>query len=238
VKFAVLAVVGVVGVTAACAANSAVQPQPGPSYADTAALLAEVRAVVEDFQTRLRGYGHSPGFVPEVVLNSESGLLYYEYAERLLVLPFWPDLSPAARDLYALIGGSAEEAEAAFNTINWFYLAHELAHYVIGEPSEQVSHYSNERAATAWAVAYWRARNETARLEYLRRLAASAAARMSSADPAPEASDRVAYFDRNYDALLTNPPAYGLYQLRMLNEVFAESPGPELEALARALPRS
>jgi hypothetical protein len=174
--------------------------------------------------------------VPEVVLDSESGLLYYEHSERRVVLPFWPDLSPEARGLYTVIGGSSADAEAAFATINWFYLAHELAHQVLIESGVELGRYWNERAATAWAVAYWRARGETERLEYLRLLAGAAATRLSSADPAPEASDRVAYFDRNYATLLTNPPAYGLYQLRMLNDVFAESPGPELDALARALP--
>jgi hypothetical protein len=224
---------------AACARSPHVETRVPPSYADTTTMLAFVRATTLDFHERLRALEHPLSFVPDVVLNSQSGLLFYNGPRRRIVLPFWPDLSPSARSLYSQVGGSADSAAVAFAAINWFYLPHELAHQVLAETGPRLTRYENERRATVWAVAYWRARGESGRLEYVRQLAVAAAIRMAAADPAPPEADRVQYFNENYSALIANPPAYVVYHMRMLAELLADPTLPEFSTLAQALtPRS
>lgn len=200
-------------------------------------MLAFVRTVTADFHARLRADGRPLSVIPNVVLNSESGLLFYGHARRRITLPFWPELSPSARDLYAQIGGSANSAAGAFAAINWFYLPHELAHQVLIESGERFTRYEGERAATVWAIAYWRLRGEHARLEYVRRLATAAAERMAPADPTPPGADRVQHFNDNYAALVANPPAYVVYHMRMLSELLTESSAPDFAWLVRSQPR-
>lgn len=232
----ILGVALVVSVVVSCARPRGIEVRIPPSYADTTSMLAHVRAVTADFHSRLRASNRPLSFVPDVVLNSESGLLFYNHSRRRVILPFWPDVSPSARELYGQIAGSADSAAMAFAAINWFYLPHELAHQVLAESGQALTRWENERAATVWAVAYWRERGDTARLEYVRQLATSAATRMSAADPAPETADRIAYFNANYSALIRSPPAYVVYHMRMLRQLLAEPPGPTFAELAAALP--
>jgi hypothetical protein len=106
---------------------------------------------------------------------------------------------------------------------NWFFIAHEMSHYLFEElsPSWGSDHFENEKSANEFAVAFWLTQpNVKDRLDRVSR--AARRIQQGLPNPVPEGADPKVYFNENYEQLGQNPPAYGYYQLKFVADALAD----------------
>lgn len=120
----------------------------------------------------------------------------------------WEDLPRDTQAFFVqIMEGQIQQARTFFELyFYWFNIAHECGHILRkyhGTTSE--SRWVDEDATNEFAVAYWRAFGESARLEELACLVSGARRLLPS--PILQDEDSAAYFDAHYEELASNLPA-------------------------------
>jgi hypothetical protein len=198
-----LALVGCMAVLLSCSRGGEGRP---PVYESRDQYRQAVETVVNDFHARTAALGHPLEEVPGLKFDSDTGLLTYSFFCDDILLPFWNDLSPAARALYEMATPPGENAETVFTAMNLFVLPHELGHELAHKSGcAPENRYQSEFMANRVGVAYWVACREEARLRYVERVVTYALPRFAGSDPVPAGIDREAYFDSHYRELQSRP---------------------------------
>jgi hypothetical protein len=111
-------------------------------------------------------------------------------------------------------------------TYNWVFV-HELGHWWQHcKVKAEADSYSREAGANRIASAYWQATNPRLMSDFgdlFTRL------ERGLPNPVPPGVAKAVYFNRNYDALGHNPPAYIWFQAAMVVDAYDEKPTPSLK---------
>lgn len=192
-------------------------------YTDTAQLRAAAQAVVSDFHARTVAAGLDLGPVPVVEVRTTPQLIFYSPSAIKIVAPWWGDLPPEVRQIFAHLGGGDAEGERVFRAFfHRFFLAHESGHWLRGRSeTRKETLYANEDDANRIAVAYWRTQPDgEAFLAELERMLVGIVERIP--DPTPAGQDPVEFFGANYQELGRDPMKYGYYQFRFVLDAVRE----------------
>lgn len=194
-----------------------------PTYADTAQLRAAAQAVVNDFHARTVAAGLDLGPVPVVEVRTTPQLIFYSPSAIKIVAPWWDDLPPEVRQVFAHFGGGDAEGERVFRAFfHRFFLAHESGHWLrYRSETRRETLYANEDDANRIAVAFWRAQPDgEAFLAELERMLVGIVSRIP--DPTPAGQDPVEFFGASYQELGRDPMKYGYFQFRFVLDAVRE----------------
>jgi len=135
----------------------------------------------------------------------------------------WEDMSAEIQGLFIEWMDNAPQKGQSFYELYfyWYNIPHELGHILRGYYSSRGdTNWQEENAVNSFAVAYWKARGESNRLQQFRQLVRSAFRKL--ADPVPIGEDRSSYLDEHYGELASVPSAYGHFQFSMVLNALEE----------------
>jgi len=207
-----------------------------PLHADTAGLRATAQSVINSFHARAAAAGLDLGVVPAVEVRSTPQLIFYSPNNGKIVMPWWDDVAPEVRTVFARLGGGDAEGEQVFRAFfHRFFLAHEAGHWLrYRSDTRKETLYAGEDDANRIAVAFWRTQPDgEAFLAELERMLAGIVARIP--DPTPAGEDPVAYFGANYQELGRDPMKYGYYQFRFVLDAVRERSTLDLDTILAGL---
>ncbi len=186
---------------------------------DVAAIKAEVEAIVARFMTRA-GAALAAFKAPAVVIEFTPELSWISEDGNTIHSVAWSQCPPDFQGLItAWVGDNSPMPAGHFfgEVFNAFLVPHELGHFADvkrGYRGDRAKFFEGEVYANRVAVAFWLGEpGGRERMEKL--MQAVAIVESHLANPVPAGQDKIAYFNANYEALGSNPPAYGWYQFRM-----------------------
>lgn len=207
-----------------------------PLHADTAGLRATAQSVINSFHARAAAAGLDLGVVPAVEVRTTPQLIFYSGQNGKITMPWWDDLTPEVRSVFAHLGGGEPEGEQVFRAFfHRFFLAHEAAHWLRHRSeTNATTRYAREDDANRVAVAFWRTQPDgEAFLAELERMLVGIVGRIP--DPTPAGEDPVAYFGANYQELGRDPMKYGYYQFRFVLDAVRERSTLDLDTILAGL---
>lgn len=202
------------------AAAPAPTPTPNPDP-----VRARIEPIVSRFAARMKACGRDLAYVPAVVVDSRPTLISFYLEDRSLHASRW---SAMPSEIQGMIGAWAGQGtlglspEGQFGEIfNSLLVPHELGHYAasLNGRAKGQSFWDGEVYANRVALAFWKGEPGADRLaarlgNYNRFLEALP-------NPVPAGQQPRAYFEANYEALGSNPQAYGWYQGLFMREAMA-----------------
>ena len=135
----------------------------------------------------------------------------------------WEDMSAEVQGLFVEWMDNDPQKGQSFYELYfyWYNIPHELGHILRGYYSSRGdTNWQEENAVNSFAVAYWKARGESTRLQKFGQLVRSAFSKLE--DPVPSGEDRSSYLDEHYDELVPIPSAYGHFQFSMVLNALEE----------------
>lgn len=205
----------ILGMSLVAAMPALAQSQPDP--VGVGDLEVATTALVDRFDTALRGCGLSPPYKPGVAVASNAMLVSYNPTTRLVQQSRWEEMPAEIQGLvtaWAGVGTLGLSPPDQFAEIfNSLLVPHELGHYVavLDGRLERDDHWTNEVLANRIAIAFW-ALEPAGSTPIADRVANFTGFLNALPNPVPAGEDPHAYFEANYAALGRNPAAYGWYQ--------------------------
>ena len=184
-------------------------PEDGaPNEAD-AELVEFVSVAANGFLETVRSVAGGPVAAPDIVLETTPALAFYD-GEGTVRLARWeelPDETQALFEGWATATGGAFDGRAFFaESFNWFFVAHEIAHFLQDESGKRPTmRWDAELQANEMAVAHFAA-TDRARLDAY----VTAVRQVRGILPVPVGAGDRAYFEREYDRIVEAPEVYGL----------------------------
>ncbi len=178
--------------------------------------------------------GWERGYVPTVRVMNTPALAYFDARTRRITLPHWPTLDAEIQAFFTFLLPDPNEAERLFEELfGWFLVAHEMTHWLQRELNVVPDRYDEERMANDFAVAFFMAEGDEARLLHLGQLVDRALQNL--ADPVPLGEDRAQFFNERYADLAVDPAKYGHFQFAFILDSIARRADHALSALLRDL---
>jgi hypothetical protein len=226
-RFATVLVAGLTAL-AACSSSEPESAEPAertPSpelftiYESKEALAAFMATVRDGYVASLREVGIVPPFEPKVEVRTTPNTIFYE--DRTVHAPLYSEIAPEFRSLLAEWGGGEAAGKELFAAaFQWFFLAHELSHYLQEIRGVVWDGYELEQHANDAAVAYWMGTpGGPERLSKLDTILADALPRMKT-QVFPGGLDRGTFNRRKADIDLV-PTEYGFAQFTMVRSAIA-----------------
>jgi hypothetical protein len=137
----------------------------------------------------------------------------------------WEDMPAEMQEQFiSFMAGNRERGQALYEMyFYWYNIPHEIGHVLRALYNSYAEIFSRgvwgeETAVNQFAVSYWRAKGQTARLLKLENELHLALNNMP--DPVPANEDRAVYLNNHYREL-TDPSTYGHYQFNMVRYALA-----------------
>lgn len=125
-----------------------------PRYTDAAALRSHMEQVRDGYVAQMRTVDLPVPFVPKVEVKYTPNIVFYSN-DQTVVAPVYQDTPAEFRSLLAEWGAGEAAGEELFAALfNWFFLPHELTHYVQETRGVVWDGYRAEQHANDGAVAY------------------------------------------------------------------------------------
>ncbi len=176
-----------------------------------------IQAIIDDYARRAYAAGLPITIEkPTLVLQATPQIASYQGKTNTVVLADYAGLPPEIKMVFAQWAAAARNGwdgeRLVDEAFHWFFVAHELTHWVQIKTPVQVPGdiYEFEFQANRSAVGYWRSTpGGSARLDAL--VKAFVAIRATLPNPVPEGDTAQHYFNENYRSLGVQPAAYGWY---------------------------
>jgi hypothetical protein len=186
-----------------------------------AGLQTSSLAIVNAYVNRAKAVGFTPTFTPQVLVQTLPQLT--AYSAGTIYVPDWSEVDQQTRSLFeqwAGYAGGGTTGESLFQSLfNIFFIAHETTHYFQEALNRQGIYFVTEQDANDFAVAFWMVQpNGSSVLNTVKQQITQILARLPR--PYPQGADPRDYFNKNYNALVQNPVAYGYYQFTMILDSF------------------
>lgn len=188
-------------------------------YTDSSRLERDVTRIIQRFHRALGRAGVAPApRMPRAEVRTTASLISWRAHSYRVRVSLWAGVPPPQKQVFAQWTGSPSKASRLFGTLfNWFFVAHELCHYLQTRFAAHTDHWQSERTANVVAVAYWREQPGGAqRLRWLHGQLRAILRRLPN--PVPNGVSAQQFFNRNYQRLVFNPDAYGYFQFRFVVE--------------------
>ena len=188
-------------------------------YSSKDSLLFDTEESIYDFYEFMKAKGHTPPDLPTAKISTTPALIFWDNNYVQVVLPIWDELNPGQKQLFETwMGDKAEEFFVSM--FNWFFIPHELGHFMLltNPENDSLTPCEKERAANQFAVAFLINKDENLeKINYIK----STLEKILSLLPKINFNgmDEDAYFNRYYSDLGTNPNAYGYFQFKFILDI-------------------
>ena len=174
-------------------------------------LKVEIEEISQDFYDLFETeVGQKMPYYPEINIQISEGLIYFsgDVQSGEVVVPIWEELDADTKALLETwVEGTDFTAEQFFReNFNWFLIPHELGHFMQTITGTESNYWDDEIEANQIAIAYWKYKGETERLNKFIAVTQQVLTKMD----APEDLSKE-YFNSNYDDI-TDPQTYGYFQ--------------------------
>lgn len=181
-------------------------------------LQIEINALVRSFIEEIGARDFDTTLKPSVLIFNTPNLIFYSDEDKLVIAPEWETLSDESKNLFNdwaaransdtsdYMGESFTGEKYFTETFSWFFVFHELGHYIQDILTTPGDRYFWEAQANDIALAFLKI-NERERLdEYMLLMRA-----VIDILPVPADTSRM-YFNNNYEEIGTVPAVYGWFQ--------------------------
>lgn len=195
-------------------------------------IKAQAEQIIRAYAARVEAAVGPRGYVPTVRVMNTPALAYFDARTRRITLPHWPTLDAEVQAFFTSLLPDPSEAERLFRELfGWFLVAHEMTHWLQRELNIVLDRYDDERMANDFAVAFFMAEGDEARLLRLGELLDRALQNL--ADPVPPGEDRAQFFNEWYADLAVDPAKYGHFQFTFILDSIARRADHVFSALLR-----
>ncbi len=186
------------------------------------------------FLDRLEAMGIELPYRPQVRDWTRPSLISWRETARAVAVPTWSEVPEKMRGLFEVMAPPGRAKLLFDEAFRWFFVPHELAHFLQSEFGRTRGHSRRERLASDVAVAWWRTQPHGAdRLRQFSRLVDHAIAALP--DPTPLGHRPDTWFDGDYDTFARAPRRGAAYQFRFVRDSIRQEPGPVFDALVRGI---
>jgi hypothetical protein len=185
------------------------------SYDSKEKLESHVKIIIDDFDFFLKEMGVEAPYKPGVYIHTAPFLIKWDGQNKRIILPYWDELLDEQKEIFKTWKG--EEAEELFISLfNWFFIPHELGHFVeMNFNSDTLTPYEFELAANEFAIAFLTRKEENMdKIKYIRKSLSDVLKILPKIDFGD--LTEVEYFNTNYKQLGNNPNIYGYFQFKFI----------------------
>jgi hypothetical protein len=160
-------------------------------------------------------------FEPGVIVKASPNIIFYD--GKNVVLPRWATLPDEGKQAMARWVGDEAHAKELFEAaFHWFFVAHELGHFVQESRAKVLDHWEQERYANEVAVAFWRTQPDgNEKLQRFQKLIEFSTARMNPTYG--RRYDKATIKPRQVGDLGNNPEDYGYFQFNLILDILKAS---------------
>lgn len=201
------------------------------TYSDSASLTKNANKITHQLADRIIKVNPKINLHDDIAIkNTTPNLIFFNYKNKTLNLPFWTEVIPPQQQFFAEVAGGEKEGKEVFGLFfNGFYLAHELGHSFFNKTGKEFDNrYDSEYEANIFAILYWKATGERDNLkkcyDYAKKML------KTLKNPVPENEDFKKYLTENYGKLASDPYKYGYIQFSQFVEIYDNKNLPDFDS--------
>jgi len=187
---------------------------PFEPYDSKVKLESDVRKIIADFNLFIKEMGFNPPYLQCYKIQTDPVLIRYDKTTKCVILPYWDEIPNEQKELFKTWQG--KDAEQLFISLfNWFFIPHELGHFILRSQNIYLQPYENERAANEFAVAFLGSKSENQeKINYLQETIPEVLKILPHIDCGNMTEEE--YFNANHQMLSREPNTYGYFQLKFI----------------------
>ena len=172
--------------------------------------------IIAGFNQFVKDQGFSLPSIPKIKIQTEPFLIKLDRPNNTIIVPYWDDLTNDQKEIIKSWRG--ENAEEFFVLMfNWFFIAHELSHY-INPMDHDLNPYQCEREANEVAVTFFRRNPENfEKLDFIKKSLTKVLEILPKIDFGN--MSEAEYFNANYQKIGSNPNVYGYFQFKFILDI-------------------
>jgi hypothetical protein len=172
--------------------------------------------IIAGFNQFVKDQGFSMPSIPKIKIQTEPFLIKLDRPNNTIIVPYWDDLTNDQKEIIKSWRG--ENAEEFFVLMfNWFFIAHELSHY-INPMDHDLNPYQCEREANEVAVTFFRRNPENfEKLDFIKKSLTKVLEILPKIDFGN--MSEAEYFNTNYQKIGSNPNVYGYFQFKFILDI-------------------
>ena len=172
--------------------------------------------IIAGFNQFVKDQGFSLPSIPKIKIQTEPFLIKLDRPNNTIIVPYWDDLTNDQKEIIKSWRG--ENAEEFFVLMfNWFFIAHELSHY-INPMDHDLNPYQCEREANEVAVTFFRKNPENfEKLDFIKKSLTKVLEILPKIDFGN--MSEAEYFNTNYQKIGSNPNVYGYFQFKFILDI-------------------
>jgi len=177
---------------------------------ENSTLKENITIIRDAFTTKLNSLGLSTTNIPAIIIQNTPAMI--SYGPEGLTVPDWQTLDNGPKTMF---NSWTDQANGGFTgeeffkkSFNWFFVVHELGHYVqnLKGTENGPSQYQTELTANKIAIAYWKQKDPEGLKAYMIWLN-----KVLQVIPVPTGTSE-AYYNANYIAQTANNNFNGYFQ--------------------------
>jgi hypothetical protein len=200
------------------------------TYKDSTALTTDANKITQQLADRIIKVKPDINLHDDIAIkNTTPNLIFFNYKNKTLNLPFWTEVIPPQQQFFAEVAGGEKEGREVFGLFfNGFYIAHELGHSFFNKTGKDFDNkYDSEYEANTFAILYWKATGEKDNLKKCYNYAVKMLRTLKN--PVPENEDFKKYLTENYGKLASDPYKYGYIQFSQFVEIYDNEDLPDFD---------
>ncbi len=176
-------------------------------------LKSDAIQVIVEFNEFVKNEGCRMSSVPGIKVQTEPFMIKLDKPNNVIIVSYWKDLTNEQKEIFKSWWG--DNAEEHFNLMfNWFFIAHELGHYISPKIHDQ-NPYQCEKEANEVAVTFFRKNPENIeRLNFIKESLSHVLEILPKIEFGNLSESE--YFNSNYKQIGNDPNKYGYFQIKFV----------------------
>lgn len=198
------------------------------TYRDSTTLVNDANAMIQKMSDHVLKVNPKINLHQNIAIKNTTPYLIF-IDSSTVHLPLWEEVIEPQKQFFADVAGGQQEGKDVFGLFfNGFYLAHELGHSLSAIAGKQFENaYDSEYEANTLAIMYWKASDESEKLEQCYNAVLKMLKKLKN--PVPENEDAKKYITENYNELAGDPYQYGYIQFSQFVEIYENQNLPEFD---------
>lgn len=183
------------------------------NYETKEEMESDANKVVAGFNQFVKNEGYNMPVIPRIKIQTEPFLIKLDKPNNVIIVPYWNDLTKEQKEIFKSWWG--DNAEQCFTLMfNWFFIAHELGHYISPKIHDQ-NPYQCEKEANEVAVTFFRKNTENIeKLNFIKNSLSHVLKILPEIDFGN--LSEAEYFNANYKKIGNIPNLYGYFQIKLV----------------------
>ncbi|MFH1727271.1 MAG: hypothetical protein ABIA04_02485 [Pseudomonadota bacterium] len=204
-----------------------------PPYTDKIILEKNAQDIIIDFIYKIKEHNCNPRYTPTIEIKTTPSLISWREKLKKVRIPFWIDLKKNQKEIFLDWTGNIKTAQTLFTALfNWFFIPHELTHFLQTEYDFKSDHFDSEKLANDYAVAFWmEIKGGEKKLLKIKTILQPIFKKLKDAFPKNE--NEREYFNKHYGKLGEDPNKYGYFQFKWVLDAIEKRNKLKLNTLSK-----